>query len=201
MRTRRRWLALFIALAVPVLVGCNPQQSQFRYAMNLIFSGQVAAGARMLNTLAETGHTPSQFRLALLHELGQGVPRNSRKAAHWFAQAAQQGDVGGQYGLAVSYLRGVNGPPDPARAYVEFRKLAERGYAPAAYYVGMAYAEGQGVDRDEREAVVWLERAANGGHIEAAKRLAQAYRAGEWGLAADPRAADKWEQKTQRPRF
>lgn len=201
MRRFHRWLPLVLALALPALVGCNPEHSQFRYAMNLIFSGQVAAGARMLKVLAETGHAPSQLRLALLYHLGQGVPRDYRKAAHWYAQAAQQGEVGGQYGLAVSYLRGSIGPPDPQRAFAEFLKLAERGYAPAAHYVGMAYAEGQGVTRDEREAVAWLERAAEGGYIEAAKRLAKAYRAGELGLAVDARAAEKWEQKAEPPRF
>ncbi len=76
---------------------------------------------------------PVAFIMALLYHLGQGVPRNSRKAAHWYAQAAQQGEVGGQYGLAVSYLRCSIGPPDPQRAFAEFLKLAERGYAPASY--------------------------------------------------------------------
>lgn len=198
---RRLVLTLCLALALPAMVGCSPEQSQFRYAMNLVFSGQVAAGARMLKVLAETGHAPSQLRLALLYHLGQGVPRDYRKAAHWYAQAALQGEVGAQYALGVFYLRGVTGPPDPPRAFAEFLKLAERGYAPAAYYVGMAYAEGQGVTRDEGEAVAWLARAAEGGHGEAAKRLAKAYREGEWGLAVDARAAEQWEQKAQPPRF
>ena len=201
-RSRRRMILLLcLALTLPALVSCSAEQSQFRYAMNLIFSGQVAAGARMLKVLAETGHAPSQLRLALLYHLGQGVPRDYRKAAHWYAQAAEQGEVGGQYALAAFYLRGVMGPPDPQRALAEFLKLAERGYAPAAYYVGMAYAEGEGVTRDDREAVAWLERAAEGGHVEAAKRLAKAYRAGEMGLAVDARLAEQWEQKTQPPRF
>lgn len=201
MRRLPRWLPLVLALALPALVGCSPEHSQFRYAMHLILAGQAAAGARMLRVLAETGHAPSQLRLALLYHLGQGVPRDYRQAAHWYAQAAQQGEVGGHYGLAVSYLRGSIGPPDPHRAFAEFLKLAQRGYAPAAYYVGMGYAEGQGVTRDEREAVAWLERAAMGGHSEAATRLATAYRAGELGLPVDARAAAQWEQKAEPPRF
>lgn len=41
MRLSPRWMILIpcLALALPALFGCSPEHSQFRYAMNLIFSG------------------------------------------------------------------------------------------------------------------------------------------------------------------
>jgi TPR repeat protein len=51
----------------------------------------VVGGARRLKVLAETGHALSQLRLALLYHVGQGMPRDYRKAANWYAKAAEQG--------------------------------------------------------------------------------------------------------------
>lgn len=194
----RWWGPLILALALP---GCDVQHSQYRYAMSLILTGNTATGARMLATLAQTGHAPAQLRLGLLFQQGLGVPRSPRQAAQWFAQASQQGDVGGQYLLALAYQSGEGVPASPAAALAGFRRLAERGYAPAQYQVALAYAAGEGVERDEEQAVHWFERAANGGHPQAAKRLAQAYRQGELGLGVDTRQAEVWEQKSQPPRF
>ena len=196
---RPRWWGLLALLLV--LAGCDTQHSQYRYAMSLLMTGNAATGARMLATLARTGHGPAQLRLGLLFQQGLGVPRSPRQAAQWFEQAALQGEVGGQYLLAQAYQRGDGVPASPEKALEWFRRLAERGYAPAQYQVALAYAAGQGVARDEAQALGWFERAAMGGYHDAAKRLAQAYRQGELGLAKDPQQAEFWDQKTQPPRF
>jgi uncharacterized protein len=196
---RLRLLPPLVALfAIP---GCDSRHNDFRYAMSLIHAGDVTSGAKVLMTLAKTGHAPSQLRLGLLYQSGQGAAREPSKAAYWFAQAASQGDVGAQYKLAEAYLRGDGVPVSPEKGFQGFLRLAELGFAPAQYQIAQAYAKGQGVARDDRLSVVWLERAAHGGHHEAAQRLALAYSQGSLGLAKDPRQAEAWQQKTQPPRF
>ena len=199
MSGRGAWL--WLLLAVIALSGCRSPDGEYRYAMKLVLSGNSASGARMLTGLAMTGHAPSQLRLGLLYRLGKGVPRDLRRAAHWFERAADQGDVGGQYWLAEAYGRGDGVPASPERPFQWFHRLAERGYAPAQERIARAYATGQGVPHDDRQAVVWLERAAKGGHHDAALRLAFAYRNGLLGLPRDSEQADAWEQANQLPRF
>jgi len=188
-------------LGVLLLLGCDPQQSQYRVAMQQLFHHDYRAAALTLGALAENGHAPAQFRLGMLYRLGLGVPRNPRRAVYWFDKAARQDDVGGQYWLAESFRRGAGVPVSPELAFEWFHRLAERGYAPAQYQVALAYADGRGIARDESAAAHWLRRASAGGYPDAARRLARAYRHGELGLSPDPQQAAEWERKTQPARF
>ena len=196
-----RFGTILLLSSVLLLTGCDPQQAQYRSAMQALFQGDMQSGIAMLAALAENGHAPSQFRLGFMYRTGLGTPRNLQRAGYWFEKAARQNDVGGQYWLAESYRRGEGLPASPELAFEWFQRLAERGYAPAQYQVALAYAEGRGIGRDEAAAVAWLQRAANGGHPMAARRLAQAYRQGELNLPRDPQQAADWERKTQPTRF
>ena len=188
-------------LGVLLLLGCDPQQRQYRVAMQQLLHHDYRAAALTLGSLAENGHAPAQFRLGMLYRLGLGVPRNPRRAVYWFDKAARQDDVGGQYWLAESFRRGEGVPVSPELAFEWFHRLAARGYAPAQYQVALAYADGRGIARDEPAAVHWLRRASAGGYPDAARRLARAYRHGELGLPRDPAQAGAWERKTQPARF
>ncbi|MFZ1828024.1 MAG: tetratricopeptide repeat protein, partial [Candidatus Competibacteraceae bacterium] len=143
-----RWSCVLLLLS---LLGCDPQQDQYRQAMQRLWRGDQATGARMLKALAENGHAPSQFRLGLLYRLGQGVPRQPHQAVYWFDKAARQDDVGGQYWLAEAYRRGEGAPAAPELAFQAFHRLAERGYAPAQHQIALAYAEGRGVARNDAQ--------------------------------------------------
>lgn len=188
-------------LGLLVLLGCDPQQDQYRNATQRLFQGDHRTAALMLSSLAKNGHAPSQFRLGSLYRLGLGVPRSPRLAVYWFEKAARQDNVGGQYWLAESFRRGEGVPATPELAFEWFHRLAEQGYAPAQYQVALAYAEGYGVARDESAAITWLQRASAGGYVDAARRLAQAYRNSELGLPRDPEQAAAWERRIQPPRF
>jgi len=192
---------LFPLLALVAILGCDAQNNDFRYAMKLIHAGDVASGARVLMTLATTGHAPSQFRLGLLYQQGLGVGREPSKAVHWFEQAASQGEVGAQYKLAEAYLRGDGVHISPEKGFQWLLRLAELGFAPAQFQVAKAYAKGEGVAKDNQLSFVWLERAAIGGDQEAAQRLALAYSRGDLGLPQDLHQAEAWEQKAKPPQF
>ncbi|MCP5157927.1 MAG: sel1 repeat family protein [Gammaproteobacteria bacterium] len=85
-RFLRRWSLL--GLLSLSLLGCDPQQDQYRRALRHLAQGDAATGAVLLTALAENGHAPSQFRLGLLYRLGWGVPRQAQWAVYWFAKAA-----------------------------------------------------------------------------------------------------------------
>lgn len=192
---------LFVGVLIVLIAGCNPQQTQYRSALQQLFQNHPIEAAALLTSLAENGHTPAQFRLGLLYRLGLGVAANPRLAVYWLEKAARQHEVGAQYYLADAYGRGIGIPRSPELAFQGFRTLAKRGYAPAQYRLARAYEAGEGIARDEKAAVHWLEGAATGGHLGAARRLAQAYRNGELGLPQDLKAAQDWERKTQAARF
>lgn len=192
---------LTVIVLMVLIAGCNPQQAQYRSALQRLFQNDAVGAATLLNSLAENGHAPAQFRLGLLYRLGLGVAADRRLAVYWLEKAARQHEVGAQYYLADAYRRGDGIPRAPELAFQGFRTLAERGYAPAQYRLALAYMAGEGIARDEKAAVRWLEQAATGGHLGAVRRLAQAYRNGELGLPQDLKAAQDWEQKTQAARF
>lgn len=57
---------------------------------------EAAAPSKSLSELitnAKSGDPNSQYELAQLYDLGQGIPRNLVQAVHWYQQAADQGNM------------------------------------------------------------------------------------------------------------
>jgi TPR repeat protein len=73
-----------------------------------------------LQTQAAQGDADAQYRLGDLHNFGDLVPQDYKKAAHWFEKAAAQGHVGAQNDLGVLYEYGNGVPSDSLRAYMWF---------------------------------------------------------------------------------
>jgi len=51
----------------------------------------MAEAARWFRRAAQQGHAYAQSHLGKLYELGDGVPRDWRRAVHWYRLAALQG--------------------------------------------------------------------------------------------------------------
>ena len=58
---------------------------------------------------ARAGDAQAQFRLALRHTRGEGIPRDDAQAARWFLRAAEQGhpEAAARMGVLYSEGRGV----------------------------------------------------------------------------------------------
>ena len=70
-----------------------------------------------LMAAAEDGDLEAQERLAACYMEGsQGAPKDERKGAYWFQQAARGGSINAQLNLGVCYERGVGVERDPHRA-------------------------------------------------------------------------------------
>ena len=71
-----------------------------------------AAAAHWYAKAAEQGMRLAAFRLALIYQLGRGVPRNPVLAAKWYTKAAEEGLAEAQFNLGYLYERGIGVPVD-----------------------------------------------------------------------------------------
>lgn len=55
---------------------------------------------RRYEKAAQQGDADAQYRLGMLYEYGQGVPKDRQKAAEWYQKAADQGHSEAQNGLS-----------------------------------------------------------------------------------------------------
>jgi TPR repeat protein len=115
--------------------------------------------------------------MALLGELyanGFGVPRDDRKAAEWYALAADRGDREAMFALAMFRLGGRVGARDRDGAVTLLGQAAKLGHVAAAYDLALLHLENQ----DFARAAELLKTAADAGSPEAQYALATLYKEG-----------------------
>jgi hypothetical protein len=112
----------------------------------------------------------AQLSLAVLYELGRGVPKNKSKAIKWFTKAALQGSP-----IAFNYVK----------------KYAVEGHLLAQSNLGIIHINGQGIMKDFQEARNWLQKAADSGSAEAQYNLGVVFERG-LGTPIDIELARKW---------
>ena len=71
---------------------------------------------KLARPLAEKGDPQAQYRLAVMHEWGEGVPKDYQEAGKWMRKAASQGHAEAQSNLGWWYCNGY------------IMKKKERGY-------------------------------------------------------------------------
>lgn len=136
--------------------------------------------------------------LALLHQIGQGVPRDTAKMVELMKGAADLGYHFAQYRLAQVYLRGDGVPggkdealgiPDAAMAVTYFNKAADAGNLSAALELSELVTD-PSVDlgQDPADVAMLIRRLARQGMPQAIQRLAVIYETGN-GLERNPSAA------------
>ena len=81
---------------------------------------------------AENGHVDAQYHLALMYDLGNGVPRDPREAEKWYKKAAAQGHASAQYYLSRLYSTQNSGiRRDEKEAQKLLKAAAEQGHPEA----------------------------------------------------------------------
>ena len=130
----------------------------------------------------------AQNGLGVSYEIGQGLPKDPKKAREWFLKAAEQGYAVAQSNLAQHYMLGSGankfgidkvvkvkieelpdgGGIDFGEAVKWFRRAADQGYPFAKMNLGGLYLEGRGVEQNTQLGVSWTRKAA-----EADEPLAQ----------------------------
>jgi uncharacterized protein len=144
-----------------------------------------------LTKRAENGDACAQHSLALCYDAGEGVKEDKKRAAEWYAKAANQGHWWAQYMLGIHYKFGIGVIKDDSEAAKWFRKAADHGMAPAQFELGFLYDEGNGVTQNSSEAAKWYRIAAEHQIPEAQHNLACCFTYGN-GVPVDLVAAYMW---------
>lgn len=149
----------------------------------------------------KAGDMPAaQFRLALIYERGQGVPKNSTLARTLYQRAAEKGHVRAMHNLGVLYADGPDGKPDYALAAEWFRRAADYGLRDSQYNLATLTARGLGIEKKPIAAYSWYALAAAQGDAEAARQrdeIAKTLDAGS--LRAAKAMTDGFRAKTPDP--
>jgi TPR repeat protein len=118
---------------------------------------------------AKRGDAQAELEMGLRYAQGDGLIKNPKEAAQWFAKAARQGSGEAQYQLGLALLDGQGVVQDFRAAFAWIEKPARKGYAPAQYTLGELYRFGTGTEMDKAKAYLWFNLAAAQGVEDAAK--------------------------------
>lgn len=142
-------------------------------ANQLVKQGQIEKALLVYEQLAKQGNAEAQFQVGLAYAVGQGVGKNDKQAADWFAKAAGQGQRDAQTKLGFMYATGKGVAKNYSSAIYWWYQAAEQGDAQAQYNLGVMYAKGAGVAKDNKQAAALYDKAAKQGLAEAAEALKQ----------------------------
>lgn len=131
-----------------------------------------AASLDQVEKRAANGDAQSQYLLGRVYQKGEIVRQDHRKAAEYFAKAAEQDHAEAEYQLACCYYAGLGVEPDKVKARMHLIAAADHGSVEAQYHLAGTYARGRGgVKRNYRKAAFWYARAADQGHAGAKEHL------------------------------
>ncbi len=125
---------------------------------------------RWLERGANAGFVPAQFRLAAIHEKGEGVKKDITLARKLYLAAAEKGHAKAMHNLAVLYAEGVDGKPDYRTAAQWFRRAAAHGVADSQFNLAVLFARGIGIEQNLAKSYKWFTLAANTGDQDAARK-------------------------------
>lgn len=135
MSSIRHMVILFpVALVLAIVCLVVSAWADFQAGMAAYNRGDFATALREWQPLAEQGDARAQFSFGLLHENGDGVPRDYAKARQWYEKAAAQGDAKAQLYLGMQFSFGQGGPVDLVQAYMWYSLAAGNGNAHAPGY-------------------------------------------------------------------
>ncbi len=143
------------AAAQPTSSAASAAAAQQAYA-----DGRYDVARRLWLRLAETHDRQAELGLALLYDIGRGVPRDSPTAYGWYHRAAVAGLPEAEFNVAVMQDAGDGVAHDVAEAATWYARAAAHGDHRAEYNLGQLYASGEGVPRNIDEAATWLRAAA-----------------------------------------
>ena len=149
---------------------------------------------------AHEGYSKAQTLLGTMYEEGEGVPRDTKEAVHWYKKATNQGDAVGQYHLGLMYQHGNGVTEDGQEALRLFQLSANQGYDNAQTQLGVLNRDGDLVSKNETEAARWFQLAATQGNATAQFELGMAYSNGA-GVPLDQVSAHMWLSISDRNGF
>ncbi|GAB4525072.1 MAG: hypothetical protein Tsb0019_27150 [Roseibium sp.] len=136
-------------------------------------AGDTELAVDLYKQAAAAGNTRALVSLGLLHELGQGVPRDLSQARSLYEQAYRNGSSDAAINLAVLLYSGDGGDRDVQRSISLLEFASSEGAARATYNLGVFAKEG--IYKSPEQAVSIFELAARQGYAEGALAAAAIY--------------------------
>ena len=147
----------------PVPAAVRKAAATFNAGMTAYMRGSYRDALRRWIALAEAGDERARTWVGIMHENGQGVPKDYVAAAQWYGLAADQGYADAQFSLALSYDKGLGLPEDAGKAAQWYERAAAQGHIDAQFRLGLMYLNGRGAASDLKLAHVWFSFAAGQG--------------------------------------
>lgn len=113
-----------------------------------------------IKKLAEQGKSEYQYQLGNVYLFGEGIPKNSVKAAYWHEKAANQNHIEAMRSIAYAYKDADGVEQNFEKSMFWFEKAAKQGDANSQMMIGNSYHLGLGVQKDEEKASFYLKAAA-----------------------------------------
>lgn len=150
-----------------------------------------------VETRAMEGVAAAQHDLATIYAAGKQTKQDYKRAAYWFAQAAEGGIANAHYNLGVMFQQGLGLRKDSAKAMDWYKKAADLGHPEAMYNLGIAYIEGVGTTRNVDSGIEYFQKAANAGVAQAGYNLGVLYESGFAG-PIDLASARRWYESASK---
>lgn len=157
----------------PPAAGASSPADAYNDAIAHLAAGRIDSGVALLQRAADAGWPLAQYRLAKLHETGDGVPRDLSLARQWAERAARGGNCRAMHDVGVYFARGEGAPVDDVAAFRWFLEAALSGVADSQYNLGILHQQGRGVSANPSEALFWFLVAARNRDVNAADRAVE----------------------------
>lgn len=117
--TKATGLASLIAtfLLYAALAHGTEVADELRQAARLQRNGDTAAATAIWKRWAERGNADAAYNMAVVHQYGDGVPKNAGEAFRWYRRAAALGDHISEYQVGLMYQNGEGIPVDHEEAH------------------------------------------------------------------------------------
>lgn len=142
----------------------------YERGLQLLGSSRTRDGLALLQSAAEAGLAPAQYRLAKIYEHGEGAPRDLNAAREWTERAARGGNCRAMHDLGVYYAQGDAVQRNESLAFDWFQQAAELGVVDSQYNLGLLYQHGRGVAASADHALYWFLVAARQHDLNAIDR-------------------------------
>lgn len=140
-------------------------------AQELLKEKNYQAAFREYMESAKGGNIYAQYIIAQMYANGEGVDRDMREAAFWYAMAADRGHLKSQNNLANMYMDGFGILQNFDEAARWFKRAADQGNYLSMASLAELYQYGYGVEQDYEKAIHLYETSAKAGIGKAMNNL------------------------------
>ena len=118
-------------ILVLVLMWAMPSFADYQEGRDAFDRGDYSTAVKEFEILAGQNDPRGQYALAIMYDLGEGVPQSSEEAVKYYRLSAEQGYADAQFNLGLMYHNGEGVPKDDVQAYAWWSIAATQGNANA----------------------------------------------------------------------